>query len=223
MGMDRFWAELGDADAQFNLGVMYAEGRDVPQDYAQAVSWYRRAALQEHAIAQFNLATMYTFGRGVPQDYAQAVSWYRRAAEQGLAAAQFNLGTMHLNGWGVPQDYVQAMSRFRPLAEQGHAGAQYNLGVMYAAGQNVPQNRITAHMWLNLAGMQGYRDARDLRDGIAESMTREQLAEAQQRASHWRAVESDEAQHRWPPGFTSESRAVGKDILIDLARKSDSE
>ena len=50
----RLWrplAEQGNARAQFNLGLMYANGRGVPQDYAQAVKWYRLAADQGIADA----------------------------------------------------------------------------------------------------------------------------------------------------------------------------
>lgn len=36
-------AEQGDATAQTWLGVMYDEGKGVPQDYAEAVRWYRLA------------------------------------------------------------------------------------------------------------------------------------------------------------------------------------
>jgi uncharacterized protein len=39
-------AEQGVAPAQHDLGVMYANGQGVPQDYATAVSWYRKAAEQ---------------------------------------------------------------------------------------------------------------------------------------------------------------------------------
>ena len=39
-------AEQGDAEAQFNLGLMYADGEGVPKDYAEAVKWYRKAAEQ---------------------------------------------------------------------------------------------------------------------------------------------------------------------------------
>ncbi len=39
-------AEQGDANMQFNLGLMYARGRGVPRDYAEAVRWYRQAAAQ---------------------------------------------------------------------------------------------------------------------------------------------------------------------------------
>ena len=87
---------------------MYAEGRGVSQDDAEAVTWYRKAAEQGHAEAQNNLGVMYNRGEGVPQDYTEAVTWYRKAAEQGHAYAQNNLGRMYANGDGVPQDNVEA-------------------------------------------------------------------------------------------------------------------
>ena len=37
-------AEQGYAEAQFNLGVMYASGAGVPQDYVQAHMWFNLAA-----------------------------------------------------------------------------------------------------------------------------------------------------------------------------------
>ena len=60
-------AEQGDADAQFNLGVMYDEGDGVPQDYKEAFKWYRLAAEQGDAFAQFELGVMYDERLGVPQ------------------------------------------------------------------------------------------------------------------------------------------------------------
>jgi TPR repeat protein len=47
----RSLAEQGDAAAQSRLGQMYENGQSVPQDYAEAVMWYRRAADQGSAIA----------------------------------------------------------------------------------------------------------------------------------------------------------------------------
>ncbi len=68
---------------------MYHHGRGVPQDYAEAMMWYRLAADQGNASAQYNLALMYHHGQGVPQDYAEAARWYRRAADEGHAGAQY--------------------------------------------------------------------------------------------------------------------------------------
>jgi len=82
-------AEAGDADAQYDLGLMYHDGEGVPEDYVEAVKWFRKAAEQGHAAAQFYLGIAYHGGVGVPKDDAEAVKWLRKAAEQGHARAQF--------------------------------------------------------------------------------------------------------------------------------------
>src|SRR6202142_3725880 len=58
-------AEQGDAEAQFNLGFCYDDGRCVEKDYGEAVKWYRKAAAQNFAPAQFNLGYCYANGQGV--------------------------------------------------------------------------------------------------------------------------------------------------------------
>ena len=101
-------AEQGDVDAQFNLGVMYEQGKGVAQDDKQAVAWFRKAAEQGNVYAQYMLGAMYFHGRGGAQDDKQAVAWTRKAAEQGDAAAQYLLGAMYFHGRGVAQDYKLA-------------------------------------------------------------------------------------------------------------------
>lgn len=101
-------AERGDAKAQCDLGVDYAEGRGVPQDYTEAVKWFREAAYQGDAFAQHALGVAYAEGRGVPQDYTEAATWYRRAAEQGDVKAQRILGVVYFRGQGVPRDLIEA-------------------------------------------------------------------------------------------------------------------
>ena len=76
-------AAQGNAAAQFNLGVMYENGRGVRQDYAEAVRWYRQAADQGLAQAQFNLGVMYYKGHGVRQDLALAQEWLGKACQNG--------------------------------------------------------------------------------------------------------------------------------------------
>src|SRR5664279_1979980 len=61
-------AANGDAAAQWVLGVRYEHGKGVPQDYAQAAAWYRKAAEQGNATAQWLLGDLYDLGHGVPQD-----------------------------------------------------------------------------------------------------------------------------------------------------------
>ena len=76
-------AEQGDAGTQFNLGVMYRQGKGVPQDYKTAVKWYTLAAEQGNTNAQYNLGAMYAFGQGVLKDYVYAHMWGNLAASNG--------------------------------------------------------------------------------------------------------------------------------------------
>ena len=109
-------------------GDDYYYGRNgVPQDYAQAVIYFRLAADQGYAEAQNNLGICYYNGWGVPQDYAQAVRYYRLAADQGSAKAQCNLGFCYANGQGVPQNREEAIRLYRLSAAQGNETAKYNL------------------------------------------------------------------------------------------------
>jgi TPR repeat protein len=80
------------ADAQNNLGVCYAKGEGVKQDYKKAIELFKKAAEQDDADAQNNLGDCYYYGWGVKQDYKKAFEWYKKAAEQGNANAQYNLG-----------------------------------------------------------------------------------------------------------------------------------
>ena len=80
-------AELGDAEAQYNLGVMFDQGASVEQDLSRAASWYRKAAEQGFMDAQTNLGMMYVRGEGVPTDHAEASNWLQRAADMGDAEA----------------------------------------------------------------------------------------------------------------------------------------
>ena len=76
-------ADRGDADAQFNLGLLYNKGKGVPQNYAEAMIWFRKAAEQGHPVAKLNLGVMYAEGRGVQQDYVRAHMWFNLSAAQG--------------------------------------------------------------------------------------------------------------------------------------------
>jgi len=117
-------ANAGDADAQHKLGASYYIGQGVPQDYAQAVAWYRKAAEQGHADAQFVLGAAYAIGEGVPEDYAQSAAWLHKAAEQGHAQAQFNLGQLYGIGEGVPEDYVESHKWLNLAASRASAEKQ---------------------------------------------------------------------------------------------------
>lgn len=101
-------AEKGDAEAQYSLGTLYAEGKGVEQNDATAFLWFQRAANQGVAAAQYNVGASYATGAGIGKSDVDAARWFRRAADQGMAFAQLNLGLLYAAGNGVPQDDVEA-------------------------------------------------------------------------------------------------------------------
>ena len=84
--------EQGKAKGQSNLGVMYKNGTGVPQDYKEAVKWYRISADQGDAMGKSNLGLMYANGTGVRQDDKQAYAWWSVAKANSYESAEKNLG-----------------------------------------------------------------------------------------------------------------------------------
>ena len=151
-------------------------------DFLTALQEWEPLAASGDPRAQFGLGLMYYNGQGLPKDDIQALKWYHLAAEQGHSDAQLNLGAMYRNGRGAPENFVLAAEWYRIAAKQGHPLAQDNLGVLYYFGHGVSQNNLTAHMWSNLAFIGGSIEAGPRRDFIAEEMTQDDLAIAQDMA-----------------------------------------
>jgi TPR repeat protein len=76
-------AKQGDANAQTWVGIMYYDGKSVPQDDYKAFDWLTKAAEQCEVVAQYNLGVMYEDGRGAPQDYLMAHMFFNLAAANG--------------------------------------------------------------------------------------------------------------------------------------------
>ncbi len=104
-----------DADAQFNLGRMYAKGEGVPHDYVAAARWYGLAAEQGHGAAQFNLADLYKYGKGVPQGYVDAYMWWSVAATGGFEEADLHRDI--LSEWMPATDIAEAQRLAREWLE----------------------------------------------------------------------------------------------------------
>lgn len=103
-------AARGSAGAQYNLGLIYANGWDVHRDEFESTRWYRHAAEQGCDRAQFNLALVLDQGPLPLRDRVEAALWYSRAAERGDPVAMGNTGLCYLVGRGVPQDVDEAFT-----------------------------------------------------------------------------------------------------------------
>jgi TPR repeat protein len=84
-------AAAGDAEAQYDLGAYYYDGRGVSRDFEEAYRWFLAAAEHGHPKAQANAGLMNYLGRGVPRDEAEACKWLALAAEAGDEGARVSL------------------------------------------------------------------------------------------------------------------------------------
>jgi TPR repeat protein len=159
-------ADRGDAEAQFSLGLQYANGKDVPQDYRHAAQWYLKAAEQSHALAQFNLATMYAAGQGVPRDDAQAMIWFQKAAAQGDAGAQYHLGMRHHRA---------------------------SIG---GSTEEAIESRVEAFKWFQLAAAQGYRGSATACERVTQYMTRADVTNGNDRVAKFIAEKTNACEPR---------------------------
>ncbi|WP_308603966.1 tetratricopeptide repeat protein [uncultured Fibrobacter sp.] len=165
-------AEKGLAEAQCELGYMYAEGLGVSQDPGKSEHWYRMAANQGERIALASLGSWYYDGIVVPKNRSEAKKLWIRALkivpeninsnprvwetwETWRTYVEARLGTMYLDGDGVQQDYDEALRYLTRAASAGDALAQNSLGYMYGMGKGVERDYYKAVKWYKEAAMQG--------------------------------------------------------------------
>ena len=116
-------AQAADPNAQNELGILYSEGRGLPQNYLEAKDWFKKSADQGHAGAQVNLGTLYSLGQGAPYSDHMALFWFQKAAEQRNALAFAKLGMMYERGRGVPQSLIEAHMWYNLSAAYGEKRA----------------------------------------------------------------------------------------------------
>ena len=163
-------AQNGDAAAEYEVAVRYAEGQSVAANPPEAARWFELAARQGLAMAQFRLAALYEKGVGVKKDTETARRLYKTAAEQGNAKAMHNLAVLYAEGAAVKPDYRTAAQWFRLAADHGVSDSQYNLAILYARGIGVDQNLVESYKWFALAADQGDQEAAKKRDEVTKRL-----------------------------------------------------
>lgn len=88
-------SDLGHSDAQAQYAFLILDGKVPNVSDQQAISWLRRAAMQQHGAAAERLGYLYFSGRGVTKNYKEAYKWAMRANTlgrntKGLLAKSWN-------------------------------------------------------------------------------------------------------------------------------------
>jgi hypothetical protein len=81
-------AAQGYVPAQAAVGMMFAVGKGVEQNSAEAAKWWTKAAEGGHLLAANNLSMVYRGGAGVPADAKAADKWAKFVADHSSNGAQ---------------------------------------------------------------------------------------------------------------------------------------
>lgn len=173
------------------LGVATEEGKGVAQNFAEAVSWYKKAAAMGQNEAYAYLGEAYLDGRGVPADEVEAVNLFQIGADKGDARSQLQLAVLYTQGKGVPYDYEKALYWSEEAARGGDVQAMYLTGVMYEKGIGTGRDAAEARRWYQhtlyaVPGQQGAvreesvsawkRDAKTALERLEKELAAEQAA-----------------------------------------------
>ena len=116
-------ANLGDAVAQYNLGVAYASGDGVVANEKTAIDLWTKAANQGYSAAQYELALYYLNKKQA----AKAAPLLKALADNGDPAASYNYAMMLAKGDGVKKNEQESRRYLSQSAAQGFPPAQQML------------------------------------------------------------------------------------------------
>jgi len=149
-------ADQGLAMAQYNLGLILAQGRvGVEVDVAAAIRYLDMAVAQGYGPAMTERGLMHENGLGGPVDMAAAVDLLQRASDLGDARGSDELAVLLDRGATGRQDPVRAHALFVAAALKGAIGAVNNLAEDYLQGRGVPVDKMAAMALFQFGADQG--------------------------------------------------------------------
>jgi TPR repeat protein len=143
----RAWADRGDADAQFELGLRFLTGEGLNKNEEKGVGWLKKAADQGHLRAQHVYGTLFEDGVGVTKDPAKAAEWFEKAASGGLPMAQHAIAVAYELGRGVEKDVNKATEWFQKAAAQNYPPAMAAFGSKLEKGEGVEKDTARAALF----------------------------------------------------------------------------
>ena len=132
-------AKLGNAAAQYNLGMAYACGYyGVTADKDKAIYWLKKSAHGENPMACLQMGLYYFYTVQTESAYKKAFDLFTDAYNFGEDQAIINIGLCYLQGKGVERNPKEAVKCFKEAAKTANSGiAYYNLGICYENGFGV--------------------------------------------------------------------------------------
>jgi TPR repeat protein len=204
----------GNAQAMYQLGMLYWDGHGTSQNQERALELLRAAAKGGVLYAAYNLAVAYDNGYHVAKSHYKALGYYLQAARLGYAEAMHAVGSFYYWGQGVTQDYAKARYWYRKSANLGCADGMCDLARCYQI-RGSQQNEPLAIHWLRKAVSAGCLRAQTWL-GLAYACEGQ---EDWSQARYWleQAAENQQAHAMYALGLWAENGWNNEENLADAA------
>jgi len=175
-------AEKGAAEAQFDLGAHYIFAVGTTQNLAKAFHWLTNSASQDFPPAQYTLGKLYKQGVGVVSNQALADAWFQLGVQHNYTPSKHEAAlTADRKG-----KRAEALKLLREAAEKGFPSSQYLMGC-------VTTNLVESYVWHSLAAESGLENAGTKALELRQTLTKEQLSEAEDRIRKFKEKRLSEA------------------------------
>jgi TPR repeat protein len=150
-------AELGNSEAQYNLGYCYQAGVIVEKNQLKAIEWYLKSAEQGFNDALYQLMMAYGNGNGVGQDPKNALFYALKCAENNDGTCMWNVVNCYYTGMGVEKNISKMLewairlgklSNPEDLTKSGYiTSTRLQLAYMYRDGKDIKQDYFESYLW----------------------------------------------------------------------------
>ena len=125
-----YYANLGNAKAQYNYAIMLKRGLGTQRDKNEAFKWFFISADQGNMLANYALGNMYYNGEGTTKNYRLSFQSYLKASLSGHPASKINLGNLYFHGHGVKKDFPKAYLWWKIAQDKNISGAEENIKML---------------------------------------------------------------------------------------------
>lgn len=184
----KYWKSANadnEAEAQYHVGLCFANGNVVTKSLETAFVWYVKSAEQNYTDGIVHMADAQYAGLGTGEDKAAAAKAYERGDQAGNVHSTYMLAVSYENGYGFDKNLTTAYALYNKAAENEYEGAadagkiialparywedaivkkdavaQYNLGCCFSRGRcGVEKDDAQAFKLFKLSAEQGNADA----------------------------------------------------------------
>ena len=150
-------AELGNAEAQYNLGYFLQNGAAGVKNEKEAVEWYKKSSDNGFNDGHYAMMMAYGNGQGIEQNSEQAFEYALKCANNNDATCMWNIVTSYLTGNGVKADtskfkeWIIKLAKLpspENLALSGNiTSARLELANFYRNGKHFKKDNYQSYLW----------------------------------------------------------------------------